>query len=355
MTLLPAQKILVDQLLDWSLVKKRLNQYPSIATAFPIETLQALSERPPYYCHYMSLRLGVFCGEESFALLDSLLAIAMKIENWEGNKNLLTQPEYGAYYSLLWQLQVAEYLLRMGCKPKWNCSGPDLSVLTEKGEPFHVECYVYRKTVDAFQYVEDLCAALCKDLVACRPYALQGRLPTGDSKKLTDWLSNLLQPLTNAEKLSAAAEQAKHVTRVVLNKCDKTQIAIHMNGNTNGEYVPQDGSSAVGDGELWLKVALQEVLNAKSDSNNLKRYKPNIVAVCFLQTAEYINSLGFVEHIGANPYESLVMPADIDAVMHTDIDIKKKLSSSNLRMLLRTGSIHPAQSLADTIEFASNH
>jgi hypothetical protein len=95
MTLLPAQKILVDQLLDWSRVEERLDKYRWIAEAFPIKTLKAFSEKPPYYCHYMSLRLGVFHGEESFALLDSLLEIAMKIENWEGNNNLLTQPEYG--------------------------------------------------------------------------------------------------------------------------------------------------------------------------------------------------------------------------------------------------------------------
>ncbi len=213
---------------------------------------------------------------------------------------------------------------------------------------------MYRKTVDTFQYVEDLCAAFCKGFVARRSCAVQGRLPTGDSKKLTDWLSNLLQPLTDAEKLSAAAEQAKRFSRVVLSKCDKTQIAIHMDGNPNGEYVPQDGSGDVGDGEDWLKVALKEVLEAKKDSNNLADNKPNIVAVCFLQSAEYRNALGFVKAIGANPYESLRMPADIDAVMHTDMHIQKKLSRLNLRMLLRNGSIHPAQSLAGTIEFASS-
>jgi len=59
----PAQKTLVNRFLNWETVERRAARYPNIAEQFSIERLQRCSDRPPYYCHYMSWRLGTWHDE----------------------------------------------------------------------------------------------------------------------------------------------------------------------------------------------------------------------------------------------------------------------------------------------------
>ena len=56
----------VHTLIDWNRVRRRLERYPAIRSAFPETMLNESSENAPYYCHYMAWRLGTWDTGEPF-------------------------------------------------------------------------------------------------------------------------------------------------------------------------------------------------------------------------------------------------------------------------------------------------
>ena len=106
----PAQKRFVDSLISWDLVRRRLDRYPAIRSAFPLDLLAQRRESEPYFCHYMAWRLGTWTNESVMSRLDDLLEAASRLPNWSSERGLLESAEFGDFWSLLWQLQVAEYL-----------------------------------------------------------------------------------------------------------------------------------------------------------------------------------------------------------------------------------------------------
>lgn len=70
-------------------MRRRLDRYPAIRSAFPEPKLKESIEKPPFYCHYMAWRLGTWDTESHFANLESLLQQAMELKNWECERSLL--------------------------------------------------------------------------------------------------------------------------------------------------------------------------------------------------------------------------------------------------------------------------
>ncbi len=122
-------------------MRRRLERYPAIRSAFPESTLKESSDKPPFYCHYMAWRLGTWNTESHFANLESLLWQAKELQNWECEHSLLTNGDYGTFWSLVWQMQVAARLREVGDDVRWSepSGGPDLSVRIHDKRWF-VEC-----------------------------------------------------------------------------------------------------------------------------------------------------------------------------------------------------------------------
>src|SRR5262252_5138239 len=140
-----AQQVLVERYISWDRVAQRLGRYEAIRRAFPLDLLHRHRATPPYYCHYMAWRLGTWFNESLFARLDELLANAERLQGWSGERGLLENPDFAAFWALVWQLQVAEHLCEVGSEVRWGNPGPDLSVLID-GRRLFVECYVFRKS-----------------------------------------------------------------------------------------------------------------------------------------------------------------------------------------------------------------
>ena len=85
----PAQRELVHKLIDWKRVKYRCQQYPAIGQTFTMERLREHCESTPYYCHFMSWRLGTWENESLFQRLEDLLCCAKALPNWEQEKKSL--------------------------------------------------------------------------------------------------------------------------------------------------------------------------------------------------------------------------------------------------------------------------
>ena len=154
----PAQRQLVHRFISWELVEQRLQRFPAVGRAFPIECLRSRQEDPPYYCHYMAWRLGTWSSDSLFARLDELLSGAEQLRCWSAEAPLLKSAEFSDFWSLVWQLQVAEYLRTMASSVQWASSGPDLSAQVES-ETWYVECYTYRKSFGLMLFIEEVFCA----------------------------------------------------------------------------------------------------------------------------------------------------------------------------------------------------
>lgn len=139
------QQKLVQQLVSWDRIEERLARYSGIGDAFPLQLLKPYHDVPPFFCHYMTWRLGTWKNERSLQRLNELLVAAMSLENWSAERSLLRSAEFGDFWSLVWQLQMAEYLQSVGADARRLGVGPDLSVRLG-GEEVFVERLSYRKS-----------------------------------------------------------------------------------------------------------------------------------------------------------------------------------------------------------------
>ena len=151
----PAQRHFVHRFIDWDRVGCRLESYPAIGRTFPLKILKKYGERPPYYCHYMAWRLGTWWNESLFQRLEELLCCAEALDHWDHEKkSLVNSPEFGEFWSLVWQLQVAEHLCAIGTEVRWGELWTRLSV-TVGGNRWYVECYSYHKSFGLFLFLQE--------------------------------------------------------------------------------------------------------------------------------------------------------------------------------------------------------
>ena len=116
---IPSHKYFIEKLIDWGLVKSRLSKYPNISSHYDMQLFQECSTRPPFYCHYLAWRLGTWENESIFEFIDHLLGIASSLPNWKSERHLLLSQEYGVFWGLMWQMQVAAYFLNLAPKTEY--------------------------------------------------------------------------------------------------------------------------------------------------------------------------------------------------------------------------------------------
>jgi|GEM_PF-3581052 len=177
----PAQRHFVHGLLNWDLVRDRRERFSAIRRMFSIEVMEKCADSSPYYCHYMSWRLGTWQGESLFERLDDLISCAERLPNWQEEKrSLVSSADFADFWSLVWQLQVAEHLCRVGADVRWTkrrggVASPDLSA-TVDGEQWFVECYAPRKSFGVLGFLEDILPRIGEDIRtsydACLPFQL---------------------------------------------------------------------------------------------------------------------------------------------------------------------------------------
>lgn len=92
-------------------------------------------------------------GVPIFETLDQLLKLGSEMGGWEKERSIRRDPDYGAFWSLLWQLQVMEWLVSLGARVHWNGSGPDLTAVVGE-EVVHIECNVPRGCYPQTEYAE---------------------------------------------------------------------------------------------------------------------------------------------------------------------------------------------------------
>jgi hypothetical protein len=275
---------LIEDFIDWELVKRRCLEYPAVGKAYRMETLRAGSARPPYYCHYMAWRLGTWKDEAQFLRLEELFSVGESLPGWEHERPLLISADFADFWSLVWQLQVAEYLTTTGSDVRWAKSGPDLSVLVD-GERWFVECYAPRKSFGLLEFLTELLDKMDPMLRVHYDMCMPFQLPR-DSER-TEFLDSIFATHLNPERIADAKNAASKKYPVVLYAHPSSSLKVYVEGDDIDAYTSGIIPSTVGSPDGYLKVAVQEAANAKRNSNALNRHRPNLVAVNYLLSTDY--------------------------------------------------------------------
>ena len=308
-------------------------RYPAIERAFSLNRLKECCEKPPYYCHYMAYRLGTWQNECLFQRLEALLACAEKIPKWESEKSMLSSAEFADFWSLVWQLQVAEHLCEVGADVSWAESGPDLSVKTGN-ECWFVECYTFRKSFGLLRFLEDLLGNIDKDI--CIEYNLYMPFSLPQGKDSAEFLHQVLSPFLDPTFLEKKKEEAQQQYPVVLYKqpSKNNPLVIYVEGNDEEDgYQPGIITRGVGDPESYLEVVLKEAANAKRNSNDLKNNRPNLVAANCVLSEDFQTAQRFPERVRSMTLPEIAPNIDVLAVSSVGIDerlTKEKLSAVRL-------------------------
>ena len=327
----PAQRQFVHQHINWDRVAARLTRYPAISRNFPLEVLEKRREKSPYYCHYMAWRLGVWSNEDRFQRLEELLCCAEKLPNWQHEKSLLSSPEFADFWSLFWQLQVAEHLCNVGTDVRWGKSGPDLSVGID-GKRWYIECYVLRKSFGLIEFLSELLQQIDPSIRVMYDPCLPFQLPQneeGERVKPAQWCDAILSPFLNPAYLARKKEKARLVSPVEIYQQTNGKLHVVLEGE--GEYQASD--NAMGDPQFSLEKFLAEAVNAKQCSNNLKNCHPNILA------ASYLLSIAVqITSIAAIHSDSTILPKigpniDVFAMARPGFGIDGQLSKETLGVM----------------------
>lgn len=237
----PAQRKLVHELVDWPRVERRLRSYPAIGKTFLTEMLRESSECPPYYCHYLAWRLGVYEPENVFRRLEELLCCASRLPNWKSeSRSFLNTAEIADFWALVWQLQVAEHLCQVGRDVRWGKSGdharsPDLSAVVQ-GQRWYVECYVYRKSFDLMFFLAELLMNVDPQLRVRYARCLPLSLPKGCGR--ARFLDEVVRRAQQPGVLASAKERARTEWPQILYRDPNSSLEVHLNGDDIDYYIP---------------------------------------------------------------------------------------------------------------------
>jgi len=329
----PSQKVLVERFISWPKVKERLARYEAIARAFPLPLLERHRESPPYFCHYMAWRLGTWVNEALFVRLEELLRHAEGLPDWDHERSLLESAEYSDYWSLMWQLQIAEHLTAVGTDVRWSRGGPDLSAMINDNR-LYVECYVYRKSFGIALFLEDVLHMLGDDIKFDHDYCLPFALPAGADT--TVFLDRAMAPFLDPALLTRLREEARRRYPVLVSNPAST-LVIYVDGDDTDAYDPTIHQGGTGDPDTHIRVILKEAVNAKAQSNRLASHRPNLVAVNFLVSAGA--QLAF--HL-REIQPTVELPEPIDAVAIGAVGIDARLQRSDLLLIKARDPVHPA-------------
>ena len=327
----PAQRELVHRLIDWNRIRSHYERYPAIGQTFSLQTMKKGCEQPPYYCHYMAWRLGTWTDESLFQRLEELLGCAEALANWEYERSLMSDSDFSTFWSLVWQLQVAEYLCKIGKDVRWAKSGPDLSVSVSE-ERWYVECYTYQKSFALLAFLEELLEKIDPAIRIEYNRCLTFSLPSGKARER--FLHKVLAPLLDPAYLAKHRKDAEQGYPVILYRDPDSSLYVYVEGSDVDAYIPDRIPNVVGDPRSYRETALREAVRAKRNSNDLARHRPNLVAVNYLLSTDFQ-----LAESSSTTFSLLEPDSNIDVVTASTVGIDARLTREDLEVVVRAESV----------------
>lgn len=274
-------KIIKDNL-DWEKVGERLERYQYIAKFFPMNTLQSCVETPPYYCHYLGWRLGTWKNEKWFEFFDDLLMESVKLPGWN-NGRIPRGCQFESFWSFIWELQTAVFFSKMlAIRTEWQKNGPDLKVTVDNVD-LYIECTTYHKSFGLEEFISELFNCINPDIQVTHTLFCIYSLPK--NKEIENFLDDLFKPYLDPSFLTNKMEEVQRKSPLLLNELPEiNNFYVYLENDKIDEnnYDLANKLYMTGDPEEYLKVAFNEILNNKADSNSLSTSRPNLLMVNFL-------------------------------------------------------------------------
>lgn len=277
----------------------------------------------------MAWRLGTWRNESLFIHFDELLHKAEQLPDWAAEASLLRSADFSDFWSLVWQLQMAEYLCRIGSDVRWAKSGPDLSAQLES-EKWFIECYTYRKSFGLMSFVEEVLQRVDSSISVDYDYCLRFSLPA--NKERSDFLDQMLSPFLDQEYVGRVKRNARKQYPVVLRKHEDSSLVIYMDGEDPNTFMPGIIRDSTGDPQKYLENAVKEAVDAKRDANSLGTHRPNLVAVNYLLSGDAQLALDRAHNLRLSLPDTQLGPS-IDAVAIAAVGIDARLERSVLRRI----------------------
>lgn len=321
-----SHQFFVKKYIDWDIVKYRLDRYPTINKHFNIQLLKQFEEKPPYFCHYMAWRLGTYIDEYIFLNFENLINKASKLKNWDKEfKSFQNSNDHGTFWSLIWQMQVADFFLSCGSNCTWNDPGPDLTVEI-KDKVFHVECYTYQKSFSLLIFIEELFRKIDKSIEVDHQSFIRFSLPI----KKDDFLDELFKPFLLHETIIKLHKKSKKQNPVLLDLPKESGSLQLFFKSSKNPYNPGIINNAAGDPELYLKDAINKSIANKENSNKLgeKQFRPNLLAINFLVDRDFEYAFKRLKDLSGN-LSSNDFGTKLDGLLLTVCGITQSLSLSD--------------------------
>lgn len=281
---LPAHKYLIDKFIDWEKVKKRLYKYHNIGSQYDLELFKECSSKPPFYCHYLALRLGTWENDSYFDFLDNLFFVAKSLPNWESERHLLTNHEFGVFWGLLWQMQIANFFNKIdGVEIQWlkDKSGPDLRAKYKEDDLF-IECYSFSKSFIVENFIKEIFGMVSHNIKIGHQLFLNFSLPNS-GQKLDSFLDEIFKPYLDAKFIKQKEQEAQDKYPVLLPvPREVNNFHIYLEGTNPDRYTPGILPMGGGNPNAYVNQMVCESIKNKYKSNKLNENHPNILAINFL-------------------------------------------------------------------------
>ena len=341
----PAQRKLVHELIDWDLMCSRHGRYPVIQQTFPMKMLERYREKPPYYCHYMSWRLGTWEDDFLFQRLEDLLSCAKSLPNWEQEKkSLVGSADFTEYWSLIWQLQVAEHLCEVGTDVRWGKSdqsgkSPDLSVKVGD-EHWYVECYTCRKSFGILDFLEELLRRFDPEIYIDYNWCLPFQLP--QNSNLLWFLHEVICECCESEQLTKVKAAAKQESPAILYKHSDSSLHVCVADVANAS-MPGIIPNETGEPKYYVEQVLKETVKNKKDSNALAEHRPNLLAINCLLSKDWQLAMKSPERMKSLTLSQI--GPNIDVLAFYVVGIDDRLDREKLKLKVSTKNIEGSPSM----------
>jgi hypothetical protein len=232
--------------------------------------------------------LGAWCREDEADRLNELLALGSELDGWKREfRSLKPRPGIGEYWSLVWQLQIAEFLTGLGADVRWQPrGGPDL--LARRGsEPHYIECYCPTKAWGIECFLTDLVIKTDPKLSVSRVRNLRSPFACSSDAEIESLLDRALSPLLDELWLAECRRQAECRYPVMVYDAEQHghRFSIVMEGTDARAYYPpadvpgKGAQNKHGTPAISLQNYLEEFTRNKEAKNKMELCRPNLLAM----------------------------------------------------------------------------
>jgi hypothetical protein len=331
----PSYLTLIRENLDWNKVQERLCRYKYIAELFPITDLQNCCDKPPYYCHYLSWRLGTWHNEELFKFFDKLLETCTSLPGW--NKTRIQGGcEFGNFWSFIWELQVAVFFADLGMNVEWLKSGPDLQV-SSGSDILYVECTTCHKSFGLEEFIGELFRCISEDIRVEHVPFLIFSLPKNND--IGSFLDELFSPYLELSFLPSKMIEVQNQSPILLpvpSTAKNFYVYLENMGAPNQDWDIKKKLFLSGDPKNFLRIMIEERSKAKNEENALCQNHPNLLMVNFLLGRDWQSG------IDINLIQKPDLGGSLDGIFMTACGINELPTFQNSLIYLRDDK-HPIE------------